>query len=765
LASIGFQANGEQLPTSEPYVWKSVQMVGGGFVDGIVFHPTEPGLRYARTDIGGAYRWDDQRHIWIPILDWVPFKDTNLMGVESIALDPADPNRVYLACGMYTNATSPNAAILRSDDRGNTFQRADVPFKMGGNEDGRGNGERLAVDPNDGRVIYFGSRLAGLWRSTDRAITWSKISSFPNVVEGAATRPATRPATGRFGRRRFGFAARSSGIVFVIFDPRTGGAAKPSATIYFDPRIAAKPSATIYAGVSLMNRPSIFRSIDAGLTWQPVPGQPTALRPSHGILASNGVMYFSYGSAPGPSRMSSGAVWKYDTKSSLWTDITPEKPGGDNGAFGYGAVSVDAANPDAVIASTFGHPMGEEIFRTVDGGKTWKPIFHGEKTLAGTYDYSGAPYVQHTPIHWLLDIQIDPRDPNHAMFTTGYGGWETFDLTDVDAGKPTHWSIMSKGIEETVALKLLSPPTGAHLISAIGDYGGFVHWDLDNPAPDGNLNPRFGNTTGAAFAAKNPEIIVRVGGVAGGDAIRINLGYSTDGGKTWQPSKTMPSSNSREGTVSVNADGSRWIWTPQNSAAYVTSDRGSEWTRCAGLPVGARTVADSVNPLKFYAIDLFGGELFISTDGGETFESKPLKLPDGLPEAGGDRGDARGGQDQIYPDPNNEGELWLASFNGLYHSTNSGQTFIQLPAPDQIHAFGFGKSAPDSDVPALYLVGTVFNQRGVFRSDDGGKIWIRINDDAHQYGLLLQITGDPRIYGRVYLGTHGRGVLYGDPVN
>jgi photosystem II stability/assembly factor-like uncharacterized protein len=292
-----------------------------------------------------------------------------------------------------------------------------------------------------------------------------------------------------------------------------------------------------------------------------------------------------------------------------------------------------------------------------------------------------------------------------------------------------------------------------------------VHWDLDNPAPDGNLNPRFGNTTGAAFAAKNPEIIVRVGGVAGGDAIRINLGYSTDGGKTWQPSKTMPSSNSREGTVSVNADGSRWIWTPQNSAAYVTSDRGSEWTRCAGLPVGARTVADSVNPLKFYAIDLFGGELFISTDGGETFESKPLKLPDGLPEAGGDRGDARGGQDQIYPDPNNEGELWLASFNGLYHSTNSGQTFIQLPAPDQIHAFGFGKSAPDSDVPALYLVGTVFNQRGVFRSDDGGKIWIRINDDAHQYGLLLQITGDPRIYGRVYLGTHGRGVLYGDPVN
>jgi hypothetical protein len=43
-----------------------------------------------------------------------------------------------------------------------------------------------------------------------------------------------------------------------------------------------------------------------------------------------------------------------------------------------------------------------------------------------------------------------------------------------------------------------------------------------------------------------------------------------------------------------------------------------------------------------------------------------------------------------------------------------------------------------------------------------GASWVRINDDAHQFGMLGTISGDPRIYGRVYVGTQGRGIVYGD---
>ena len=88
-------------PPSEPYVWRNVVMGGGGFVTGIIPHPRQKGLMYARTDVGGAYRWDDSAQRWIPITDWLGMADANLTGIESIAVDPNDPQRVYLAAGIY----------------------------------------------------------------------------------------------------------------------------------------------------------------------------------------------------------------------------------------------------------------------------------------------------------------------------------------------------------------------------------------------------------------------------------------------------------------------------------------------------------------------------------------------------------------------------------------------------------------------------------------------------------------------------------------
>lgn len=81
---------------SQTYTWKNVKIGGGGgFVPSIVFNPSQKGLAFARTDIGGAYKLnaDDS---WTPLLDWADDARWNYWGVDAIATDPVDPKRLYL---------------------------------------------------------------------------------------------------------------------------------------------------------------------------------------------------------------------------------------------------------------------------------------------------------------------------------------------------------------------------------------------------------------------------------------------------------------------------------------------------------------------------------------------------------------------------------------------------------------------------------------------------------------------------------------------
>ena len=722
------------------YDWKSVAIVGGGFVSGLAFHPREPGLMLARTDMGGAYRRDRITGPWQPLLDGLSLADTNLMGVESLALDPNDPDALFLACGTYTSPTSPNGALLRSFDRGRSWQRTPLPFKLGANEGGRGNGERLAVDPNDGRVLYLGTRHDGLWRSLDRGASFQRVDSFP---ESAWRRHASDGPAPSWG----GSDGRGT-VVFVLIDPRSSR--------------SGQASQTLYVGVSAVNRPSLWRSDDGGASWSPVPRAPQQHRPTRAVLAADGMLYLAMASEPGPNRMKGGSVWALDTATGRWADITPEAPT-EARPFGYATIAVDPRQPRRLLASTVGRSGGDELFLSTDGGARWQPLF----AAGARFDASGAPYVADTPVHWLYDVRINPANPDHAIFTTGYGGWETFDLGAAERGQPTHWQVMSRGIEETVALALHSPTRGVPLVTALGDYSGFVHADLDRPAPGNPKPPFFGNTHDVTGAELAPEVLLRIGHPrAGGKP----LGFSLDGGSTWQEPARVPDAASGDGAIAVSADGRAWVWTPKGGLPQVSHDRGNSWTVARGLPAGTRVVADRVNPRRFYAMDLYDGQRFASEDAALSFSSRPLALPDGgvqrptpSPRDPSQRGDVRGGQDRLYATPGREGELYLAAFHGLYRATD-GAPFVRLPGVSEIHAFGFGRAAPGQDAPALYLVGTVQGRYGLFRSTDAAASWQRINDDAHQWGLVLHVSGDPKVFGRVYVGTHGRGVLYGDEV-
>ena len=720
-------------PTAPPYVWRNVVMGGGGFVTGIIFHPNAKNLMYARTDVGGAYRWDDTAQKWIPITDWLGAADNNLMGIESIGLDPSDPKRVYLAAGTYSRG---DAAILRSDDQGKTFQRTDVSFKMGGNETGRFNGERLAVDPNDGKILFFGSRAAGLWKSGDRAVTWQKVGSFPNVSLVQTPPPVSNTTTNARPRLRRGFGQQQSvGIVSVVFDSASG---KPGSAT---PKIFAAVSST---------ETNLFFSADAGATWQAVTNQPVGLRPNHLIRSPDGMLYLTYGREPGPNSMSDGAVWKFDPKANAWTNITPLKPSDAGQPFGYGAVTVDAQHPSTVMVTTFAHWRPHDfIFRSTDGGAHWSQLWQDDTE----WDHSSAPYTKSRTPHWLGSIAINPLNSDQVLFTTGYGIWSCVNATKADAGKPTRWVFLDDGLEETVPLALISPPAGAHLISGVGDIDGFVHDDLyASPAQGTFAGPRYGNTEDLAFAGKNPVVIVRAGTVENQD---VRAAFSRDGGAIWQELETEPPTGNGAGAIALSADTQTIVWTPRGGEPYFTKSRGTNWTACAALSTGTRVVADTVNPQKFYAFDSRSGIFFSSTNGAAGFTATAQVF------AAQDNNGFGGAT--VTATPEIENDLWLASrAEGLFHSTNGGASFTRLERVQEAGSLGLGKAAPRKISPALFLAGRIGGVQALFRSDDTGENWVRINDDRHQYGYISRVTGDPRIFGRVYFATGGRGVIYGE---
>jgi photosystem II stability/assembly factor-like uncharacterized protein len=442
-------------------------------------------------------------------------------------------------------------------------------------------------------------------------------------------------------------------------------------------------------------------------------------------------------------------------------------------------LGVDRQHPGTVMVASLNRKVGDDddrLYRTTDGGASWKDL-----TPQSHRDSSATPYVVWVgkpmggaPVHpeasvgwWIATLAIDPFDSRHVCYATGATIWNTLDIPNADTDQDTHWSVWAKGIEETAVIDLASPPAGAHLISAFGDIDGFTHDDLDATPPEGkHLHPLFTTTSSLDFAERNPAIVIRSGARALHIPDHDTLAYSLDGGHTWNPfTLGTPQAGGRRGgggpegggvgsgPVILSADGAVFMSTA--GPVQISTNRGASWLDVQGLPPGLRPVADRANPAKFYAVSVADKKLYRSTDGGATFTTNAVA---GLPATGG------GGRGwRLIATPAREGDLWLLGRGALYHSTDGGARFQPIANPPTMGTLAFGKAAPGADYPALFAAGSYHGQPGVFRSDDQAATWVRINDDAHQWGNRFRcIAGDPRIYGRVYVGTDGRGILYGD---
>jgi hypothetical protein len=693
------------------YTWNNVPMGGGGFVTGVYPARTQSGVVYARTDVGGVYRWDNTASKWVPLMDWISQDDMGLMGIDSMAVDPKNAANIVALAGTsyYSNGKT---AIMRSTNYGASWTVTDVTaqFKTHGNGYGRQSGERLAFDPGSSNILYVGTRYNGLFKSTDSGATWTRLSGIP-----VTTTP------------------NGNGVNLVLPDPTSvvNGVAQ---------RLIVGVSRYGYTG------PNLYRSDNGGQTFYAISGAPSALMPQRGAFDGQGNLYITYANGVGPGgvkateiadqAMSQGAVMKYNVNNGSWANVSPN---GYNVPFS--GVSVDATNANRVLVSTInlywdqwngtnGKPtQGDRIFLSTNGGGSWTDL-----VATGTKSTGGVDWIADAGIHWAGSVVFDPLNGQTAWVTSGNG---IFKSTNVGAAQPG-WTFNVNGLEETVVLGGASVPGGA-LITAVGDVDGFRHYNTWGYGA--RLQPYMGTITGLAIAGGNASVLARVG-----SSVQVSL----NAGVNWFNAGIT---NGGYGQVALSANGGVLLHSPSNSSVtYRSVNNGNSWTAVSNLNItNAYIVGDSFNSNLFYAYDNSNGKFWVSYDGGASFVVASTL--------------SAWGNTRIRTAPGIQGDVWVPMYNqGLMRSTNSGTSFSKIGSVTECRGIGFGKAATGATYPTIYIWGIVNGVRGMFRSTDTGNTWVQLNDWAHQYGADGSVViGDMNTFGVVYMSTMGRGLVAGRP--
>lgn len=699
-------------PAPWPYTWQSIPFGAGGFVDGFLYHPKKAGLLYARTDIGGMYRYDYDAKAWVPLLDGLGHDDSQRIGVLSMAVDPNDPNKLYAATGEYLGQWAQAGAVLRSNDQGRTWQKTDLSIKLGGNSDGRGTGDRLQVDPGDGHTLLLASSQDGLWVSHDGGASFSKTAS------------------------------PGSALSLVLFDPGHKG--------------------TVYVG-SADGKGGLFVSHDGASSFQPVDGPPQQT-PQHAVFDADGTLYVTFAAGDGktivnPSNALAGGVWKM-TPDGKWSNISPVHPEPGGSTFGFSGVDVDAEHPGTVMVSTIDRwNPGDDIFRSTDGGQHWQALGAQSRHDASGYSWM-ANYTRGEDKmgHWLADVRINPFNADEAIYGTGYGLWMSENLSRAGTA-PIKWDFNVRNFEETATLQMTSPTGGAIVLAAFGDVGGTGWDDLSVSPANALFTPSNETNFSVDYAGLKPNFVARTAANSPNNGF-----YSEDGGASWTGfgATTYKRQDAQgnwhsPGVVTVSAGATAMLWAPERQAAVYSTDKGKTWKESTGWPSGRdmtlTPVADKAIDGVFYVFDRYAMAILISVDNGATF--KPIVQ--GIPKIEGWQ------NEQLAVVPGHIRDLWLAAPYGLLHSEDEKHAMKAVPGVDEAWKVGFGKAKSDGGYPAVYVYGKVRGEEGLWRSDDDGQTWTRINDDAHRFGNIDAVSGDMLDYGTVYIAAAGRGILVGKP--
>ena len=749
--------------------WGTVEIGGGGFVSGII---TGKKTMLARTDVGGAYKYNYETKRWEQLMAFLNEEDRGMLSIDAFCIDPTDDNTFYLlaGCAYFSGART---EIFKTTDGGETFTRIDVTdlIQVHANGYGRQCGEAIAVDPDNPNILYCGGDVTAgdscLIMSKDGGETWSPVKGyddlglFKNTLKWPTwTDHVVRAATtAEYGSQ--------NGV----------------ATIHIQ-------GGKVYVGTSVQAEGNMVVA-DVGSDDFTVLSKdlPTNSYPSRINVDADGNLLLCYIGGL-TFNGTGGGIYRYNPTDQTVTDISPS---GNS----FSACMTQPDNANALIATTCGvwstqswskddSPYGDWLYRSMDGGKTWTTIYPGkmgdyvwdpdsgemhQNQLYGYLQNGGFDWIYGKAIHWTGALVLNPEDSSQIFVTSGNGVFEWDNIwPDGDTDNPVA-TFHPNGIEEVVALDMVSVPGGA-AYSAIGDYDGFKH--TDTTVSGEQHQPNMGSTAAIAYCPQNPDVMIRIAEHQND----IAPGYYTlDGGKTWTKMANSPGGRA---AITQLEDGTYRFFksdssSDQSAGVSYSDDFGQTWSSCTGIPssYGSKPTNMFVDPdqpnlvyayVTYYnsswgyskpAAELSDAQynLCVSTDYGKTFTSTTVCMYDQCDSAGriaylGD------------------GKLALAAgWYGAYRVSDSGKTIEKMENVSYCKTMGYGAPEKEGGMNTLFMYGKPdeSDPEGIYRSTDGGDTWVCINTQKLYGGTGNGnfLVGDMNEFGKVYMSTVGCGIVVG----
>ncbi len=661
-----------------------------GRLNAILTHPTEAGTLYVGTSGGGLWKatrvdpatdapWD-----WTPLTDALPTALGNLP-VGALAMDPADPDRIYLGLGDAFEGEGRGFFISRNG--GSSWEAAG----------GLGDATRvLAILPLGAGRILVGTNQ-GLWRSEDGGLSFRALSL--DAVPGGGWVWEIRVLGPRLLLSR----------QLVQMEAEHGPVALPA-------------GGSNHVG-ELAGPGQIWISEDQGATWRPalLDASVTALRGgriSFGTCAADpsrayGLIQAQEVVAPGLLRsLDGGLSWSFQALPPSTGLFAAPQDNQWNGWYNQ-LISVDPASADRLFVGTT-----LALYRSEDGGRVWTRVDQAET---------------HPDFHATAWSQAGPA----CLYLGNDGGLSVVGnprgVVRMDDGRNGGLStLLANNVGSTVATApadsrfrvVLGAQDNASWVRSAGP-GGLANSTAFREAWEGDgfgclIHPSDGNqilvsaqyndigrsTDGglsfqpSGFSAPSPFHTRLVRGPADptGDtvyAVGLNAVYrSLSFGAAWSPLPTegLPPDPQIRAVGASPTDPAALAVVCNRNAAYRFD--GARWSPLGALPGSAGSLSciafDPQDPKGLYAasvaLDPGANHLWASGDGGLSWRAL-----DG--QAGASRGLPFGTPVHlVQADPRLPGRLYAGTDFGLFQSLDGGQSWEP-----------FGEGLPRTAVRDLYV--------------------------------------------------------------